>query len=362
MTIAEYLHTLSPFLVKFSETLGIRWYGLSYVAGFVIAFCILRWMGKRQLTPIPPSRAGDALFAVVLGTILGGRLGYVFVYEPSLLTQWDSSAPWWGVLAINKGGMASHGAIVGLVMAAWWVSRGFKTELGERIASSPFLHVLDVLALLSPCGVFLGRIANFINGELLGAIVAKGGQPAPWWAVRYPQELLGWIAPGHRDPASHAPDLTPEQATELWALADSARQPGEPIIAGLRKIVEHAGQHRDALTRILTARHPSQIYQAVAEGLVVGVVIWALWAKPRRPGLIAGVWFIAYGILRVLTEFWRLPDAQFIGAAARPMGLSRGQWLSVAMVVVGFALVAASMRQARRFGGWMVSPGPTPAV
>ncbi len=364
-TLAEYLHTLSPFLLRFTENFGIRWYGLSYVIGFIIAYFIMRWMASRGLTQIPRERVADAMFTVVLGTLLGGRIGYVLVYEPSLFTQFSESFPYWGLLAINRGGMASHGAMVGLVLAAWWVSRGFKAEPRDgsgpiRFGQTTTLHVMDVLALVSPIGVLLGRIANFINGELLGRIVAKGGEPAPWWSVRYPQELSGWIGPDKRDAASHTPDLTIAQASDLWVTVNGLKQPSEPWSVGIKNLLERAGEHRDLLTKVVTARHPSQIYQGIAEGIVVGIIIWLFWAKPRKPGFIAGIWFIAYGIGRVATEFVRLPDAQFIGDDnARPFGLSRGQWLSVAMVVVGAALNAIARRSAvAALGGWNSPPAP----
>ncbi|MGQ0627802.1 MAG: prolipoprotein diacylglyceryl transferase [Phycisphaerales bacterium] len=373
-TLADTLHTLSPFAVRFSESFGVRWYGLSYVAGFIFAYFIIRAFARRALTPIPFDRVGDAMFTIVLGVLVGGRLGYVLVYQRGLLTDFSSAFPYWGLLALNQGGMASHGAMVGLILAAWRVSRGFAPldPAGRAIPGAPrvgqtsLLHVMDLLALVSPFGVFLGRIANFINGELLGKIVAAPAAPgstsssAPWWAVRFPQELEGWRAYGVRAPDSHAPPLSAEQQLALKDLVESSLTAQDRLLpierqwgAGLHNVLESAGNHQAALRALVSARHPSQLYQAVAEGVIVGIVVWVIWARPRAPGVVAAWWFISYGLLRVLTEFWRLPDAQFLGDAARPLGLSRGQWLSVAMVIGGAVILLLVRRSTQRMGGWL---------
>src|SRR5262249_13161159 len=157
-TLAAWLHTLDPVLVRFTDSLAIRWYGLSYVAAFLIGWLILRTLGRRGYTKIPPDRAMDAIMIVVLGTIVGGRLGYAIVYDPALLTTFTMSPPWWGLLAIHQGGMASHGGMIGLAIAAWWISRGFKDPAnpgGLRVGRCSTLHVMDMLALMAPPGLLL---------------------------------------------------------------------------------------------------------------------------------------------------------------------------------------------------------------
>ncbi len=342
-TLAAWTHTLSPFAVEITPGVGLRWYGLAYLAGFAIAWALLRALGRRGLLRISPERAADVIFTLIIGVLVGGRLGYVLVYDRSLLVEITSSPPWWGVLAINRGGMASHGAFVGLVGAAWWAARSHRV---------PMLHVLDALALVGLPGVLLGRIANFINGELLGRIVAAPGEPAPWWAVRFPSELLD----------SHAPVLTPEQEGRLFALLQRIA-PGEPYGAAARTLVRDI-QHgtsglANELSPLLAARHPSQLYQAGVEGLLIPLALWALWRRPRRPGFIAGWFFVLYGIGRIATELWRLPDAQLAQRAmgATPGGLSYGQWLSAGMVLAGaMMLVAVARRQREPLGGWGRSP------
>lgn len=345
-----WLHDLSPMLVRLWGEFGVRWYGLAYAAGFVLALLLLRWMGRRGLTPIPPHRAGDAILILVGGVMIGGRLGYVLVYDPSLLTLVTSSPPWWGFLMINKGGMASHGGMVGVAAACWIIARGFRAEDGSREGASPFLHVLDLTALLAPPGLFLGRVANFINGELLGKIAAMPGEPAPWWAVKFPHEFLS-----DHDCSSR---LSPEEASErTMAIASIVRGAGYDgdLAAGYGRVLEKIQSGSADLARQLepwiSARHPSQVYQAVAEGVVVGGVVWWFWKRPRVPGAAACVFLMAYGALRILTELYRLPDAHL--QVQRLAGLSRGQWLSVGMITAGVVLLAwLSRRSLPVMGGW----------
>ena len=130
LDLGGWLHDLSPYLVRISGDFGVRWYGLAYIAGFILAYYLLRNLSRRGFTPVPRERALDAILILVVGVLVGGRLGYVLLYQPSLLAQFSSAPPWWGLLAINNGGMASHGAIVGLVLAAWRISRGVKSPGG----------------------------------------------------------------------------------------------------------------------------------------------------------------------------------------------------------------------------------------
>lgn len=350
MTLAAYFHDLSPFIVRFGEGWGIRWYGMAYIAAFAIGYAVMRRLAKRGQILIPESRVGDAMIWVVLGTVVGGRLGYCLVYGRELFADVSSSFPFWGVLAINKGGMASHGGLVGLMLAAWRVSRGFKPLPGDptptppntRIGVCPTAHVMDVLAFCAPPGLLLGRIANFINGELLGRIVRMPGEGgAPWWSVRFPQEVI----------SDHKPELSDEQKLTLYELAQRAA-PELPPDRALDYLVQNAGKFRDQLEPLLSARIPSQLLQGLAEGIVLGVTLMILWARPRKPGVVAATFLLVYGVLRIVTEVWRLPDAQF--EDGRPFGLSRGQWLSVPMVVAGgLWLWIAARSKAPKLGGWL---------
>lgn len=362
--LGGWFHTLSPFLVEFSPGVGLRWYGLAYAAAFVWGWLYLRWAAKRGVSLIPADRVGDAILWIILGVVVGGRLGYVLFYEVSLLWSFSDSLPFWGVLAINKGGMASHGGMIGVILASWRISRGWKpfeadalegdtnarsNAAGDarphRVGRCPMLHVLDVLASCAPIGLLFGRLANFVNGELLGRIVAMPGQRAPWWAVRYPQEVTS----GHDAPR------TPEQIDALNAvIADYSRE-GDTFADAWDRVLHAIHRGDDGLVErlepLISARAPSQLVQAFCEGVVLAVVLWAVARVPRKPGVI-GCWFlIAYGLMRIGTEFVRLPDDHL--ADPRIMGITRGQWLSGLMIAAGIGfLFWLSRRSMDRLGGW----------
>ncbi|MEO1582953.1 MAG: prolipoprotein diacylglyceryl transferase [Planctomycetota bacterium] len=357
MTLAAWLHDWDPFLWRISGDFGLRWYGLSYVAGFVIALMALRFLARRDATLIPAGRATDAILYGALGAFVGGRLGYAVFYQPSLLWSFSADAPFWGMLALGQGGMASHGGMIGVALAAWFVSRGFKGDAGDRVGRAPVLHVFDVFALAAPFGLMLGRMANFVNGELLGRVVAQPGATAPWWAVRFPQELRS----GERQGVV----LSSDQEAELLGLVDRYRLPSEPIEAGIEGLIaavqSGSAEAAAAIEPLLSARHPSQLYQAAAEGLIVAAALWLIARKARKPGVIAACFLIVYGLLRIATELVRLPDAHL--GVPRPLGLSRGQWLSVAMVVIGGGLLVwRRLVPAEPLGGWARSGGEPVSV
>src|SRR5262245_20316885 len=181
----SYFHTLSPFAIRFPATwpvAGIRWYGLSYAVGFLIGWMLLRWMARTGRTVLSMQAVGDLVFAIIFGVLLGGRIGYAVFYEPALLYTFQKSVPYWDLLAIQKGGMASHGGMIGVIIACWLYSRKRKLPLG---------HVFDLAAFSCPPGLFLGRIANFVNGELHGKAVPNQANP-PWWSIKFPHEMTEW--------------------------------------------------------------------------------------------------------------------------------------------------------------------------
>lgn len=346
-TLAAWVHNLDPFAIRISGDVGVRWYGLAYILGFAFAWWALTALARRGKILLKPEQVADAMLIIVLATLVGGRLGYVLVYDRSLITTFLPGPPWWGVLAINRGGMASHGGMVGLILSCWWIGRR---------TGAPMLHVMDLLALVCPVGLLLGRIANFINGELLGKIVAMPGQPSPWWSVKFPTELL----------EGHAPRLTPEQEAALVRLLNEAAPglpPGQQERALISAIQHGATDLAARLEPLLAARHASQLYQGAMEGLVVGGALWLIWRTPRKPGVIAACFLALYGIGRIATEFIRLPDAHLAARSwgARPFGFSYGQWLSVVMVVGGTGLlIYAARRAGPKLGGWRARPETHP--
>lgn len=351
--LAAYLHTLDGKLFTIYGDIAVRFYGLTYVAGFIIAWCILHRLAKKGMIFIPAHRVPDAMLAVVVGTLLGGRVIYAIFYGPELIG--------WKFFRVWEGGMASHGGILGIVIGCWFVARGFREPDGTRIGKTRMLHITDCMVLVGPFGLMLGRIANFVNGELLGKIVTPPGTPGPWWTVQFPQELAGRQPDGSVLGDHHSAALTPAQLDSYFVLMQdvmsSLNRPELPFKERWSQasdyLLAHADRYRDRLEPLLSSRHPSQIYQALAEGLFAIVFVWALWAKPRKVGLLTAWWLMFYGVMRILTEIWRLPDAQF-GDAGRIFYLSRGQWLSAVMIPIGAGLLVYALRcKGDKVGGWL---------
>jgi len=177
-----------PFAFRFPDGWpinGIRWYGLAYVAGFVAAFWLLHRYYKAKRSPLNADAQSTLMTAIILGTVVGGRLGYVFGYmlvrDPGALAR-DPLV----IFKVNQGGMASHGGMIGIALAVWWASRHFKIR---------FLRLADIIVTIGPPGVIFGRFANFVNGELWGRVTDVK------WAVvfRYPdiRDTTAWLQPRH---------------------------------------------------------------------------------------------------------------------------------------------------------------------
>ena len=330
MLAQSYLHNLDPFAIQFTDGgFGIRWYGLAYVAGFLIAWSLIHWLARTGRSIIPAARVGDFIIYIVVGVLLGGRLGYALFYDPHLFIGFTSEFPWWDLLAINRGGMASHGGIIGSTIAVLIFMKKHRLY--------PIMHAPDVIAFVAPPGLFLGRMANFINGELWGHPVADQVNP-PWWSIKYPEEVYeGTIQ------VESLQGIVPGDETFLSNIVETVKA-GEPAVV-------------DVVVPQLTAFYPSQLFQALADGPILFLVLMAVWWVPRKAGVITGTFLLTYGILRIVTEIFRQPDE----GIALLLGLSRGQMLSVFMVAGGLLiLILASCAKGPRIGG-LGSKGDPPA-
>lgn len=325
----HWVHDIDPFFIELWENGPIRWYGLAYVAGFFCAWALIRRVLRVGRSPILAESAGDLVMAFALGAVAGGRLGYVLFYEPSLLWTFGSAPPFWGVLALNQGGMSSHGGMLGVLLAAWLFARRKK---------APLLHVLDLAAFAAPLGLFFGRLANFVNGELYGRAA-----DVPW-AVRFPQELYTF-SPHRLEPVAEA--LSPVVGRTLDGFSLRAHLPEV-----LELIQRGNVAVRDAVAPFLTPRHPSQLYEAVLEGLLIFVVLTLVWRQPRKPGVIIGLFAVVYAVARVVVELFREPDAHIAHLEYATLHITRGQWLSLGLGLAGVAILMLARRREERLGGW----------
>ncbi len=250
----------------------LRWYSLGYLFGIMLGYWLLIKLIAKPGAPMSRLHADDMILYATLGIILGGRIGYILFYQPSILANPMDIFKLW------EGGMSLHGGTLGTIFAIWLHSRRFKLS---------FLRVCDYVACCIPFGLFLVRIANFINGELWG----------------------------------HETDVA-------WAVVFDTSGAGAGLVP----------------------RHPSQLYEAAAEGLLMAAILWPLFFKTHarfKPGFLFGMAALIYGISRFTIEFVREPDAQLIYVVEQT-GLSMGQWLTVPMIVIGLYLVLTASGRRQR--------------
>jgi len=253
----------------------LRWYSLAYLAGIFIGYWYLLKLLKQPGAPMARRHADDLVFYASLGIIFGGRLGYVLFYNLPYYLENPID-----ILKLWDGGMSFHGGVIGTSLGILYLAR--KEKL-------PWLRIHDYVACCVPFGLFFGRLANFVNGELWGA---ETNVP---WAIRFVENAGGQAVLG-------------------------------------------------------PARHPSQLYEAGLEGLVLFAILWFLfWRTQARyqPGKLVGAFIFFYGIFRFGIEFIREPDAQ-LTAFAQATGLHMGQWLTVPMIVGGLYLMATAKKRRER--------------
>jgi phosphatidylglycerol:prolipoprotein diacylglycerol transferase len=256
-----------PVIVQLGP-LSIRWYALAYITSLVLGWRLVRRFVRLDPVVANEPQVDDFLTWATLGVVLGGRLGYVLFYQPAVYLAHPLM-----ILAVWEGGMSFHGGMLGVAIAI---------IVFCRRQAIPLLGFADRIAIVAPIGLGLGRVANFINGELWG-------RPAPTWLP--------------------------------WAMA-FPRAPDCPSFPAL-----------------CVPRHPSQLYEAVLEGVVLFVVMFVLSRRqgPRaRFGLLTGVFLCGYAVARITAEYFREPDA-FLGFLA--FGATMGQILSVPMLVAGVWLI-----------------------
>jgi phosphatidylglycerol:prolipoprotein diacylglycerol transferase len=283
---------IDPVIVSIGP-FAIRWYALAYVVGLVGGWLMMRWLVQRPalwgaVKRPSATELDDLLVYAALGVVLGGRIGYVLFYNFSYYLHEPGE-----IFTVWRGGMSFHGGLTGAIIAM---------VLFARMRRLPILPIFDLAATVAPIGLFLGRIANFINDELWG-------RPAPDlpWAIVFPS--------------------------------------GGPV-----------------------PRHPSQLYEAFAEGILLFAVVTLVVriAGYRRPGLVAGVFGIGYAVARSICEFFREPDAQlgFLfgqNVSALEGGVTMGMLLSIPVLVAGIILLVRALRLPAPEAGTVTPPKDAPA-
>ena len=333
---ATYVHNLDPIALPIYGPVMLRWYGLAYLLGFIGGFLLLRSFAQRGLWVLKPEKTADFIAAVALfGVFIGGRLGYIFFYQiPAKGWQSLVHDPFL-VFRVWEGGMASHGGILGVAIFTWFYARKEKvtwTGLGDGIC------------VVAPLGLFFGRMANFINGELYGRVTNGIA-----WAVKFPTTLMDGNAPEFMrfDAAAAATAPLEPQLGVVYQALETASNVDFPFAKSayfetLLAANRHSEKVTQALAPYLEPRHPSQLYEGLLEGLLLFVILYTVRVKFKNTpdGLLSGLFFLLYAVFRIFGEQFREPDAAMVGA------FSKGQFLSFFM----FAFAGAFLIHAWR--GW----------
>jgi phosphatidylglycerol---prolipoprotein diacylglyceryl transferase len=250
---------IDPILFELGP-LAVRWYGVMYSLAFLLGWPLLKIRAKKLHSTLSEEDLGDLLLWVLVGVVAGGRVGYVLFYQPGFYLS-DPIA----IFRVWEGGMSFHGGLLGVVISCCVFARRNKITCSLLV---------DMLVPIVPLGLLLGRIGNFINGELWGRVTDV------YW---------GMVFPG----AGYLP------------------------------------------------RHPSQLYEALLEGVLLFALLWWLARKIRPPGYLFGVFILGYGICRFIVEFFREPDSHM---GLLSLDMTMGQWLSIPMLMVGAALLINAHR------------------
>lgn len=254
---------IDPILLHFTETTGVRWYGLMYVVGFLAFLFLGKIRARRPGSPVKPEQVDDIMFYGALGVIAGGRIGEMFFYQFPVLMKDPLK-----LFRLWEPGMSFHGGLIGVTIAMILLARKWKLST---------LKLGDFIAPMVPIGLGAGRMGNFINGELWGRHT-----DVPWGM---------WFR--HVDP--------------------------EPL-----------------------ARHPSQLYEVLGEGVLLFILLWIFSKKPRPTGAVTGLFLLGYGIARSTVEFFRVPDnSNYLGIK----WLTEGQLLSIPMIIIGIGLLIWAYRR-----------------
>ncbi len=270
-SLNKYVVDFDPFMIRFPEGFfieGIRWYGFSYLAGFLLCLFLINLYTKKNRSKLSLDDNYSLLFYMLLGVMIGGRVGYMLFYNLGGFLDNPLS-----LFEIWKGGMASHGGFLGVVIAVFAFAKKKKLT---------FFYISDIVVSVASIGIFFGRLANFINGELWGKI---SNSPL---AMIFPNSEVGM-----------------------------------PV-------------------ELISPRHPSQLYEAFAEGLFLFIYMqYRFWKGNLKVGILSGQWLLLYAIGRIFCEMFREPDR----GISLILGMSRGTFYSVITLIAGLAIIVYSKKK-----------------
>ena len=396
--LAYYLHDLDPVIFKL-WVITPRWYGFAYLMGFLCAYLLIKKLSRDGMLRVPPEKVSDmVLNSCIFGVLVGGRLGFCLFYDlpraladhaTPLLYSFTDRFPYWGLLRVNEGGMSAHGGIVFTILALVFFARRNKLS---------FTNLADAAAMVVPVGLCFGRIANFINGELYGHVTNVP------WAVKFPSEI--WsptngqtaITPGQfqqiqsavaqflathpqemsaqtvRDFLTNHPALAEqlgvvdlESATQLAGIQEKlapylGQNPALINDLDLARWWEHgnAALHQvmhTAFSTVLSPRHPSQLYEALLEGVVLWLIVWTIGRLWRKDGMAAGAFLVFYPIMRIVGEQFRVGDTP---VPLLGINISKGILYSAIMLLPAAGYWLYWIRRDRR-SAWVKPVAPVAA-
>ncbi|MHC4077545.1 MAG: prolipoprotein diacylglyceryl transferase [Planctomycetota bacterium] len=330
-----------PVLLDLPGPFDLRWYGLMYVVAFLVGHHILTRLARSQFFPLPKERVGDLIFLLIFGVILGGRMGYVLFYPKRDFLEHPLD-----IFKIWEGGLSFHGGLIGVVITFIWFAHRHKISA---------LRLSDCCALATAPGIFFVRMANFVNSELWG----RETDASVPWAMRFP-----------RDPeAETLLQLHELPRGDIRSVELAIQYAFDRTQAAWQRLLNHVGPaYRDRVTSIqedlnwdkimpgVPLRHPSQIYEGLAEGALLGLVLWFLIKKAGgklRTGTYSVIFLLGYGVARFFLESYREPD--------RHMGFMLFGWMTMGQILCAAMAVAALLvLWFRRGRGRGQGAGPPP--
>ncbi len=287
-SLAYYVHNLNPIIFSLGP-IQPRWYGFAYLMGFLGAYILIQKLSRDGMLRLAPDKVPDlVLNGCIFGVLIGGRVGYVLFYdlpnslahhETPLLWSFSNSFPFWGLLRVMDGGMSAHGGVIFTILTLLWFARKYKVSV---------INIGDAACMVVPIGLFFGRIANFINGELYGH-----PSTVPW-AVKFPSEIY---APTNGSILSSVDAQLPSVYAKILPGYPAGFNSDDAYQQLCRLLQQHSQTAVNAVADILPARHPSQLYEAMLEGSFCSLSVGPLGVYGRKDGMASGA-FLTRSIFR----------------------------------------------------------------